>query len=84
MYRTLCFIATLILPIIFGWWLFVPLAIIYIYLARVAYEIIIIGIILDSLYYFNGVFSHSFLIFSIILIMIALFLEGRIDWKKQV
>jgi len=84
MYRILFFLAIVFIPIIFSWWLFVPLALLSVYLAKLPWEIILAGIILDSLYYFGEGFfmKHPLTIFSIILIALAFFLSKKIRWHK--
>lgn len=86
MYRILFFIATLFFPIIFGWWLFVPMATIFVYLAKLPYEIIVIGAILDSAYYFGDSLleKNMFTVFAAILIIAAVFLSRIIDWHKSI
>jgi len=85
MYRIFAFIGLIMLPVIFGWWLFVPLAILYVYLAKLPYEIIVAGAILDSVYYFGtGIFAFRLTIISIILIVVAFFLNDKIHWPKRI
>ena len=84
MSRILFFLAAIILPIIFSWWLFIPIALLFIYLARLPYEVIIAGFILDSVYYFgNGFFArYPLTIFSLAFIIIAFFLSKKIHWSE--
>ncbi|MEK7200556.1 MAG: hypothetical protein AAB672_00270 [Patescibacteria group bacterium] len=84
MFRILFFLAILIIPAIFSWWLFVPLALLFVYLAKLPYEIILAGFILDMIYYFGDSFlaKHLLTIFSVILIILAFFLSKRIHWNK--
>lgn len=84
MYRTLYFLAIILIPVIFSWWLFVPMALLLVYLAKLPYEVIIAGIILDSLYYFGDGFmaKHLLTLFSLILIILAFLLSKRIHWRK--
>jgi hypothetical protein len=84
MNRVLFFLAIIILPVIFSWWLFIPMALLYVYLAQLPYEIIVAGFILDSVYYFgNGFFArYALTIFSLVLIAIAFFLSKKIHWPK--
>jgi hypothetical protein len=86
MNRALYFLAIIIIPIIFSWWLFVPMALLYIYLAKLPYEAIVAGFILDSVYYFGGGFfaQHSLTIFSLLLITAAFFLSKKIYWRKVI
>lgn len=86
MYRILYFLAIIILPAIFGWWFFIPLALLAVYLAKLPYEIIIAGAILDLVYYLGDGFlaKHIFTIFSIVLIALAAFLDSRIHWQKVI
>lgn len=86
MYRIFYFFATLILPVIFGWWLFIPMAIVLVFLAKIPYEIIFVGMVFDSLYYFGEGFlrSYQLTIFSVTLILIALFLDRKISWQKRI
>jgi len=84
MYRALYFLMIIILPAILGWWLFIPLAILAVYLAKLPYEIIIAGLILDLVYYFGDGFiaKYFFTLFSLLLIVLALFLNSRIYWRR--
>lgn len=86
MNRILYFLATIIIPVIFSWWLFIPMALLYVYLAVLPYEIILAGIMLDSVYYFGDGFwyKHILTIFSILLITLAFFLNKRIRWNKVI
>lgn len=71
---------------IFGWWLFIPMAILCVYLAKLPYEIMVAGSILDSVFYFgNGmIVKHQLVIFASLLIIIALFLNNKIHWTKTI
>jgi hypothetical protein len=84
MKRVLYFLAIIIIPVIFSWWLFIPMALLYVYLAKLPYEIILAGIILDSVYYFGESFwaKHILIIFSLLLVAIAFFLSKKIHWRK--
>ena len=86
MYRALYFLMILFIPILFGWWLFIPLGVLFIYLAKVPYEIIVVAGILDSVYYFgDGLISKNrLLIFALVLILVALFLKDRVHWQKVI
>lgn len=82
MYRILYFLAIVVLPVIFSWWFFIPMALLYVYLAKLPYELVLAGLILDSLYYFGDSFlaKHLLIIFSLFLLIIAFFLSRRIHW----
>jgi hypothetical protein len=84
MYRFLFFLAIIIIPAVFSWWLFIPLAIFSVYLIKLPYEIVFAGFILDSVYYFgdSALAKHPLVIFSIFLIAGAFFLSKIISWKK--
>ena len=71
---------------IFGWWLFIPMAVFFVYLAKLPYEVIVAGAILDSIYYFgDGITErHGLAIFSALIIIAALFLSDRINWRKTI
>ncbi len=79
-------LAIIIIPVVSSWWLFVPMALLFVYLAKLPYELIIAGIILDSVYYFGGSFlaEHLLTIFSALLLIIAFFLSKRIHWQKVI
>lgn len=70
----------------FGWWLFIPMALLYVYLARLPYEIILVGFLFDNLYYFgdNVWQKYPLTIFSGLLIVIAMSLYKRIHWSKVI
>lgn len=86
MYRFFYFLVIIIVPVVFGWWLFVPLALLSVYLAKLPYEIILAGAILDTVYYFGDDFllKHQFTLFATVLIIGALFLSNRIHWDKKI
>jgi len=86
MNRVLFFLAIIIIPVIFGWFLFIPMALLFVYLAKVPYEIIIAGFILDSVYYFGDGFfvGHLLTIFSLLLIVASLFLSKKIYWQEVI
>jgi len=84
MIRFLYFLIIIILPVVFSWWFFIPLVLLLVYLTKLPYEIIIAGFILDSVYYFGEGFfvGHTLTLFSFLLIILALFLNTRIHWRK--
>ena len=86
MYRIIFFLLTIFLTLIFGWWLFIPLALLSVYLAKLPYEIIVAGVILDSVYYFGSgiVSSHRLGLFALLIIFFAMFLGDRIYWRKTI
>jgi hypothetical protein len=86
MYRILYFLAIIVIPVIFSWWLFVPMALLFVYLAKLPYELILAGVILDSVYYFGDGFlaEHILTLFSLLLLIIAFFLSERIHWNKVI
>lgn len=85
-YRILLFCLSILVPVIFGWWLFIPAAILGVYLIKLPYEIILAGVLLDSVYYFGDSFLARFklTLFAFIIILIALFLSEKIDWHKRI
>jgi len=86
MNRFLFFLAIIFIPVIFSWWLFIPMALLFIYLAKLPYEIILAGFLLDSVYYFGDSFlsQHPLAIFSLALILLAFLLSKRIHWRKVI
>lgn len=86
MLRAIYFIFLTIIPVIFGWWIFLPLSVLLVYLAVLPYEIILAAMVLDSLYYFGSGFLYKYpmTIFALGLLFIALFLNTRIHWRKLV
>lgn len=84
--RILLFVFSIIIPIMFGWWIFLPLALLYVYLTKIPYEIIIAGFVLDSVYYFGEGLWRQFplTIFGVFLILLAIFLSERIYWRKMI
>jgi len=86
MYRFLFFLLLLIVPAIFGWWLFVPLSLLCVFLVKFPFEIILAGFFLDSVYYFGNSFWQKYYLtfFSIILLVLALFLSKRVHWDKRI
>lgn len=86
MIRLSLFVLVIALSVMFGWWIFLPLAILIVYMAVLPYEIILAGIILDSVYYFGDGFLYRYPLtaFSIILVFLAFILSKRIHWRKLV
>jgi len=84
--RIVFWMILLIAPLVFGWWLFLLLALVYVCLAENPYETLLPGILLDNIFSFDGSIleKHFLTIFVLILILIALLLETRVDWKKIV
>jgi len=86
MYRFLYFLAIIIIPTVFSWWLFIPMALLFVYLVKLPYEIILAGLLLDILYYFGDSFGAKYFltIYSSLLILLALFLNKKIHWSKTI
>lgn len=63
-----------------------PFAIFFVYLAKLPYEVIIAGAILDSVYYFgeNLLVSNQLTLFATLLILVALFLKDKIHWQEVI
>ncbi len=79
-------ILILFLTLLFGWWLFIPLALIYCFVSSRAYEILILGILLDNVYYFGESFLFDYFItivatFSFILSVV---LEYKVNIVKKI
>ncbi len=76
--------ALIIIPVVFGWWFFIPLTLLAVYLIKLPYEIIAAALILDSVYYFGNSFvnKHLLTIFSFLLIIVAVFLNSKVHWRK--
>jgi uncharacterized RDD family membrane protein YckC len=85
-YRLLFFALSVLVPIVFGWWLFLPFALLSVYLIKTPYELIITGAVLDSVYYFGEGFlgNYRLTLGTLILIIAALFLNGKIHWQKRI
>jgi hypothetical protein len=83
-YRVLLLVATIVIPIVFGWWLFIPIAFLYTCIAKLPYEIVLAGFILDVVYYFGDGFirDYALTLFSLILVLLVWFLDSRIYWRK--
>lgn len=74
----------LLLPIVFGWWLFPVIAVIFVFITKNPVEALIVGIILDSVYYFgsNFLLGNWILVFVILLYIIDYVLSDIVVWKK--
>jgi|GEM_PF-1369402 hypothetical protein len=83
-FRILSSLAVVVIPIMFGWWLFFPLAFIFACFVNSPYEIIFVGVLLDMVYYLGDGFIHTylFLIFSICLVMLVMFMSDKIYWRR--
>ncbi|OHA86581.1 MAG: hypothetical protein A3A96_01770 [Candidatus Zambryskibacteria bacterium RIFCSPLOWO2_01_FULL_39_39] len=86
MNRVLYFLTIIFVPVIFSWWLFIPMALLSVYLIKLPFEIVVVGFLLDFLYYFgDGFFAkHLLTLFSLILIILALFLNKKVHWQKTI
>ncbi|MEK7635010.1 MAG: hypothetical protein AAB446_01085 [Patescibacteria group bacterium] len=84
MLRFFYFLALIIIPVLFSWWLFIPLVLLAVYLIKLPYEIIIAGFILDLVYYFGDGFiaKHLLVMFSFLVLSVALFLNSKVHWRK--
>lgn len=70
-------------PIAFGWWLFLPLFLLYLYLAHARIEVLVVAVALDRVYYFgSGFWSFRLSIICLICLLIAFFVEGRLRWPR--
>jgi len=86
MWRGILLVAIIFLPIFFGWWLFVPLALLYVYFIKSPYEIIPVGAILDGLYYFGEgfLYKHSLVLYTLVLVVLTSLLGKWISWKRSI
>ncbi len=86
MYRLLLSLLTILLTVFFGWWLYIPLAILYAYLSKTPYELLVIGFMLDYLYYFGHGFvtSNRLVIFSLVVVLVSVFMSDKLEWKKVI
>lgn len=86
MYRLIFFLSALVIPAVFSWWLFIPIAIIFVFLAKMPVELVLAGFMLDMIYYFGEgfIYSHLLTVFSASLIVIAFFLNKVIRWPKMI
>lgn len=82
--RISLFILLIILSALFVWWLFIPLAVVYAIKVKNAFEILLAGALFDSVYYFspNPWFSHNFLVISLVILIVIIFLGRDINWKR--
>jgi hypothetical protein len=62
------------------------MALLFVYLAKLPYEMIVAGFLLDVFYYFgNGFFvRYPLTIFSFVLIILALFLDKKVHWSQVI
>ncbi len=83
MLRLVFFLVVLFITAVFGWWTFFPLSLLYIYLAKVPYEVIVVGGIMDTVYYLGEglVLNNLFGLFAFFAIVAAIFLEDRLEWE---
>ncbi len=86
MFRLLFFLLSLFIPLFFGWWLFLPFSLLFVYLSKKPYEIIFSGALLDSFYYFGNSFlsSNRLSFFSMSLILFTFLLDEEIRWEKKI
>ena len=87
MKRFVFFIILLILPTLFGFWLFIPLAFLYACIAKNPLELIPAGAIIDSLTSINkGIFlqDHTFSLISLALAIMSFGISEYIHWRKLI
>lgn len=74
------------LTVVFGWWSFLLFVLIYIYLVKIPYEVIFVGYILDSIYFFGDNFflSYKLTIYSLICILLSVYIKDKIEWNEVV
>jgi hypothetical protein len=84
MARVIFFLIILFAPVIFGWWIFFPLALLSVIITKIPYEIILAGAILDLFFYFgDGLFRQNILfVYSVALLAASVFVEKKFVWKK--
>ena len=84
LHRFAFFLITGLIPVVFGWWLFIPFALLYVYAVKKPYELVILGFILDSAYYFGEGFfrNYALTLFCLVLVALVIFLDSRIYWRK--
>ncbi len=82
--RIILFILLIILSALFFWWLFLPLALIYVVKVNNPFEILLAGAIFDSVYFYSSDpwLAHNFLIFSVVVLIAIMVLGSNINWKK--
>lgn len=86
MYRLLLSLLILFLTVFLGWWLYIPLALLYAYLSKTPYELLLMGFMLDYLYYFGDGFvaSNRLAVFSLVVVLVSVFLSDKLEWKKVI
>ncbi len=83
-FRILFSLVIVMIPIMFGWWLFIPLVFIFAYFVNSPYEIIFAGVLLDMAYYLGDGFIHRhlFFVFSVCLVVLVMFISDRVYWRR--
>lgn len=83
-FRVILGILLIVLPVLIGPWVFPVLVLFFVFLVRNPIEILPIGIIINSLYYFgnNLVVDNWILIFVVFVYLVDLFLSSRVMWRK--
>ncbi len=84
MFRIIADIILLFAPIAIGPWVFIILSLFFVLIVRNPIEVVPIGIILNSLYYFgdNIFLDNWMLIMAALLYMLDLVISERVIWKK--
>lgn len=84
MFRIIADVILLFAPIVIGPWVFIVLSLFFVLIVRNPIEVVPIGIILNSLYYFgdNIFLDNWMLIMAALLYMLDLFISERVIWKK--
>lgn len=84
LYRILFLFSAIALPLLLSWWLFVPIALLYVYLVKSPYEIVAAGLILDCVYYWGDDFlvRNALALLALALVAAVFFLESRVEWRR--
>ncbi len=83
-FRILFCVGLLALPLVFGWWMFIFLSLLFVVIANKTYELVVVGSLLDSVYYFGPSIwqSHMLLIVGFFCTALSLLLEREVNWRK--
>lgn len=84
MFRIIADVILLFAPIVIGPWVFIILSLFFVLIVRNPIEVVPIGIILNSLYYFgdNIFLDNWMLIMAALLYTLDLVISERVIWKK--
>lgn len=83
--RIFIFILLVALPAMFAWWLYFPLAVVYVYKVKSPYEILLASSFLDRAFFSGSSFwnGHELFFFSVLLLTAIMIFANTLEWRRS-